>query len=72
MPTAWYLTNKWIQNFAYPSDNFWWIFIMAALIALFVALLTLSGQTIKAARPILLIVLDVSKILTACCEEQIT
>lgn len=50
IPCAWYITDKWIQNFAYPSGNFWLIFVIAAFIALFVALLTVSGQAIKAAR----------------------
>jgi putative ABC transport system permease protein len=41
--------NKWLQNFAYKTDLKWRIFILAALITLGVALLTVSTKAIKAA-----------------------
>ncbi len=48
-PIAWYAMNKWLQNFAYHIDLSWWIFVLSGLIALVIALLTVSFQTIKAA-----------------------
>lgn len=48
-PVAWYVMNKWLQNFAYRINISWWIFIVAGLSALFIALLTVSFQSIKAA-----------------------
>jgi putative ABC transport system permease protein len=41
--------NKWLQDFAYRIDVGWWIFIVAALAALLIALFTISTQAIKAA-----------------------
>ncbi|WP_413667772.1 ABC transporter permease [Mucilaginibacter sp. Mucisp86] len=48
-PVAWYMMNKWLQDFAYRVDISWWIFAAAACIALLIALLTVSIQSIKAA-----------------------
>lgn len=48
-PLAWWAMNKWLQDFAYRTYLSWWIFLVAALTALFVALLTVSTQAIKAA-----------------------
>jgi putative ABC transport system permease protein len=41
--------NKWLQNFAHWIDLGIWIFAQAAFLALFIALLTISFQTVKAA-----------------------
>ena len=41
--------NKWIQSFAYRINIGWWIFVVAGLIALLIALITVSFQSIKAA-----------------------
>ena len=49
IPIAWYAMNQWLQDFAYRIHIQWWIFIIAALIALIIALLTISSQAIKAA-----------------------
>ena len=49
-PIAYYAMNKWLQNFAYRVDLSVWIFILSGLAALVIALLTVSFQTIKAAR----------------------
>ena len=46
---AYYIMNKWLQNFAYRVNLNIWIFILSALAALAIALLTVSYQTIKAA-----------------------
>jgi len=49
-PIAWYAMNKWLQNFAYRIDLTIWPFLLSALLALFVALFTVSWQAIRAAR----------------------
>lgn len=49
IPIAWYFTDKWLQDFAYHVDLEWWIFGVASVIALVIALLTVSSQAIKAA-----------------------
>jgi len=48
-PVAYYLMNKWLQNFAYRIDIGWWIFILSGSLALLIALVTVSWQAIKAA-----------------------
>ena len=49
-PIAWYAMHSWLQNFAYKTDLSWWIFALAGLLALAVALLTVSFQSWQAAR----------------------
>jgi ABC-type antimicrobial peptide transport system permease subunit len=48
-PIAWWAMNKWLQSFAYRVNASWWVFVVAGLLALFIALLTVSFQAIKAA-----------------------
>ncbi len=48
-PVAYYLMNKWLQNFAYRIGLSVWIFILSGLAAFCIALLTVSYQSIKAA-----------------------
>jgi len=48
-PIAWFVINKWLENFAYKTELSWWIFVMAGLIAIGIALLTVSWQSWKAA-----------------------
>jgi putative ABC transport system permease protein len=48
-PIAWYAMNKWLESFAYKTELSWWIFALAGLLALGIALLTVSFQTYKAA-----------------------
>ena len=48
-PIAWYVTYKWLQNFAYHTTIDWWIFLLSGLIILVITLLTISYQAIKAA-----------------------
>ena len=48
-PAAYFLMNKWLQNFAYRINIGLGIFVISALLALFMALLTISYQSIKAA-----------------------
>ena len=46
---SWYAMNRWLENFAYKTELSWWVFALAGLIALSVALLTVSWQSWKAA-----------------------
>jgi putative ABC transport system permease protein len=48
-PIAWWGMNKWLQDFAYRVNVGWWIFIVAAVAALLIALFTVSTQALKAA-----------------------
>jgi ABC-type antimicrobial peptide transport system permease subunit len=48
-PIAWYVMNKWLQGFAYKTELSWWIFALAGLVALGIALLTVSWQSWKVA-----------------------
>ncbi len=48
-PVAWYAMDQWLRNFAYKIDIRWWIFALAGLLTLVIALLTVSFQSIKAA-----------------------
>ncbi|CAN5227812.1 ABC transporter permease [soil metagenome] len=50
-PLAYLLIDKWLDNFAYRIIllNSWWVFLIPVLLMIFVALLTVSGQAIKAA-----------------------
>lgn len=48
-PIAYFIMNKWLQNFAYRIDIEWRVFIFTGLITLIISLLTVSSQTIKAA-----------------------
>ncbi len=49
-PIAYWATFKWLQNFAYKTKMSWWIFVLSGVAMLLIALITLSMQTIKAAR----------------------
>jgi putative ABC transport system permease protein len=49
IPIAWYAMNKWLQSFAYKTELKWWIFALAGIIALGIALLTVSWQSWRAA-----------------------
>jgi putative ABC transport system permease protein len=48
-PVAWYILHNWLQSFAYRTDISWWIFGLAGLSAVVVALATISFQAVKAA-----------------------
>jgi len=48
-PVTWYVMNKWLQNFAYRIDISVGSFLLASALALIIALLTVSWQTIRAA-----------------------
>jgi len=50
-PIAWWAMSKWLEDFtsAYRAPLSWWIFALAGVVAIFIALLTVSFQSIKAA-----------------------
>lgn len=48
-PLSWWVMNKWLDDFAYRIHIEWWVFVVAGCVALFIALLTVSFQAIKAA-----------------------
>ncbi|MBD2699242.1 ABC transporter permease [Spirosoma sp. BT702] len=48
-PIAWWAMHQWLSDFAYKIDIQWWVFLVAGLVAVGVALLTVSFQSIKAA-----------------------
>jgi putative ABC transport system permease protein len=49
-PCAYILTKNWLQGFAYRSAIAWWLFVLAGMGALIIALLTVSFQAARAAR----------------------
>jgi putative ABC transport system permease protein len=48
-PIAYYFMNEWLQDFAYRVSIEWWIFVLAGIISIIIALLTVSYQSIRAA-----------------------
>lgn len=48
-PVAYFVLNKWLENFAYKTDLSWWIFALAGLLALGIAMLTVSWKSWRAA-----------------------
>ncbi len=48
-PLAWYGLQRWLENFAHRTDLQWWVFALAGLVALLVALITVGVQSVKAA-----------------------
>lgn len=49
LPLGWYAMDRWLEDFSYRITIPWWIFALSALLAVGVALLTVSYQSIKAA-----------------------
>lgn len=49
IPVAAYAMKSWLQGFAYHVSMQWWVFVIAAVIALIIAFLTISSQAFKAA-----------------------
>ena len=50
VPVANYVMGEWLEQFAYRIGIHWWLFIIPALLVVFIALLAVSGQTLKSAR----------------------
>lgn len=49
VPITWYAMRTWLQNFAYKTELSWWIFALAGILTLSIALLTVSWQSWRAA-----------------------
>ena len=49
LPIAWFSMQKWLQNFAYRVNIHWWILVIAGFLALLIAFITISFQSVKAA-----------------------
>jgi putative ABC transport system permease protein len=48
-PLAWWLMNNWLKNFAYRIELQWWHFVLAGVLAITIAFMTVSVQSIRAA-----------------------
>jgi putative ABC transport system permease protein len=48
-PVAWYMMNKWLQDFAYKTNISGWIFLLAAGLAITITIITVSFRAIRAA-----------------------
>ena len=49
LPIGWLTMNKWLEDFSYRIEIPWWVFVLSALLAIGIAILTVSYQSIKAA-----------------------
>ena len=49
VPLAWYLMQMWLEDYVYRIDITWDVFVISGLIAISIALLTISYQSIRAA-----------------------
>jgi len=48
-PLSWWAMHQWLQNYAYRITISWWVFVVAGVMAMLIALLTISFQAIRAA-----------------------
>ena len=48
-PIAWYCMQQWLQDYVYRVSISWWLFAAGGLVAIIIALATISSQAIKAA-----------------------
>ena len=49
-PIAWWAMSKWLDTYTYRINMEWWVFLLAGFISVFIAIITVSFQAIKAAR----------------------
>ena len=49
IPVAWYIMNQWLKNYAYKTELSWWLFALAGLSALLIAVFTVSWQSWRTA-----------------------
>ncbi|MGB3150391.1 MAG: FtsX-like permease family protein, partial [Maribacter sp.] len=49
LPLGWFTMNKWLEDFSYRIEISWWVLLLAGLLAIAIAILTVSYQSIKAA-----------------------
>ena len=48
-PIAWWAMHKWLQDFIYRINIHWWVFVLAGVVAILIAILTVSFHAVKAA-----------------------
>jgi putative ABC transport system permease protein len=48
-PVGWFVMNKWLEDFAYRIHIEWWIFVLAGGLAILIAFITISFQSVRAA-----------------------
>jgi len=48
-PIAWYAMSKWLESFAYRIQIQWWVFALTGVLAVIIAFVTISFQSVKAA-----------------------
>lgn len=49
IPVAWWMMDSWLNDFAYRTTIYWWVFIIAGSLALLIALCTVGSKALKAA-----------------------
>jgi putative ABC transport system permease protein len=49
IPLSLYLSNAWLENFAFKIELKWWYFALTGLVALMIAMITVSFQSIRSA-----------------------
>ncbi|MDR2010100.1 MAG: ABC transporter permease [Bacteroidales bacterium] len=49
VPTAYFIMKRWLENFAYKIDIYWWVFLAGGLLVFIITLITVSGQSYKSA-----------------------
>jgi putative ABC transport system permease protein len=49
LPLGWFAMNKWLEDFSYKIEIGWWVFVLAAVLAVAISVATVSYQGIKAA-----------------------
>lgn len=49
-PLAWWLMNKWLENYVYRTGIEWWMFLLAGLVSFAIAAVTVCGKSLKAAQ----------------------
>lgn len=49
LPLGWFVMNKWLEDFSYRIEITWWVYALAAVLAIIISILTVSYQSIKAA-----------------------
>jgi len=49
VPLAFYIVHRWLEQFAYKTPIYWWVFVLAGLLVLAITVITVSWQSYKAA-----------------------
>ena len=48
LPAGWYMMHRWLRNFAFHIEIYWWLFALSAFITIAIAWLAVSYQAIRA------------------------